>query len=474
MMRAFSGTWFVGALLAASAAISSSPAAAANLLVNPGFETGGGSYTGWTTFGNGAQLSLPTPGDNISRTGVAASKLFGEFTGCPSAKGFTVGGCFQAFTPTAGRLYTMSGYSFISLADPIPGTTTCTKNRAIAKISFYNAAVGGTEMASNEVLIGDGNSITNQWNAFTVSAPAPVGALRVEALLLFLQPGCDTGSTYIDDTSFDETTTAVQPNVLANPSFSTDLIGWTTFGNVIRDARAGSFRTPAGSAKMYSTFSPDTPSGMFQTFAAAAGSVWQLDAYAMTSCLYNDAITGTNDNYVSAKVVFRDAASTELGSNETVILNNTSPLGKWTAHTVSAVAPAGTTTAQAYLLFVSPTLQVGSMWVDDINFQNLGTVGVAPGAGARGVELAQNVPNPFGSNTRIDFVLTEPGAVDLVVYNIAGRRIATLVQGRLDAGPHSVTWNGKAANQVAAAPGMYQYVLKTSAGQLSRRMLLIP
>jgi len=473
MKRAFSGTWLVGALLAASAAISSSPVAAANLLVNPGFETGGGSYTGWTTFGNGAQLSLPA-GDNIIRTGAAASKLFGEFTGCPSAKGFTVGGCFQAFTPTAGKLYTMSGYSFVSLADPIPGTTTCTKNRAIAKISFYNAAVGGAEMSSNEVVIGDGNSVTNQWNAFTVSAPAPAGALRVEALLLFLQPGCDTGSTYIDDTSFDESTPAVQPNVLVNPSFDANLSGWTTFGNVTRDVRAGSFRTPAGSANMFSTFSPDTPSGMFQSTAATAGSVWQLDAYAMTSCLYNDAITGANDNYVTAKVVFRDLANTELGSNQTVILDNTSPLGNWTAHTVSAVAPAGTTTAQAYLLFFSPTLQGGSMWVDDINFQNLGLVGVAPGAGARGVELAQNAPNPFGSNTRIDFVLAEPGAVDLVVYNIAGRRIATLVHGRMDAGPHSVTWNGKTANQVAAAPGMYQYVLKTSAGQSSRRMLLIP
>jgi hypothetical protein len=447
--------------------------AAANLLVNPGFETGGGSFTGWTTFGNGVQLSLPA-GDNIIRTGAAAAKLFGEFTGCPGAKSFTVGGCFQAFTPTAGQVYTLSGYSFISPTDLIPGTTTCTKNRAIAKITFYNAAVGGSEMSSNEVVIGDGNSIPNQWNAFTASAPAPTGALRVEALLLFLQPACDTGSAYVDDMSFEETTPAVQPNVLVNPSFNTNLSGWSTFGNVFFDFRVGAIRTPTGSAKLFSTFSPDTPSGMFQSFAAAVGSVWQLDAWAMTSCVFGDAITGANDNFVLARIVFRDAGNVDIGSNEAVILDGTSPLGKWTSHTVTAVAPVGTTLAQAYLLFISPTLQGGSMWVDDINFQNLGTIGVSPGPGARGVELAQNVPNPFGSNTRIDFVLSEPGAVDLVVYNIAGRRIATLVQGRLEAGPHSVTWNGKAANQVPAAPGMYQYVLKTSAGQSSRRMLLIP
>ena len=418
MKRAFSGTWLVGALLAASAMSVTSPATGANLLANPGFEAGGGSFTGWTTFGNGVQLSLPG-GDNIIRTGVAASKLFGEFTGCPGAKSFTVGGCFQAFTPTAGHLYTLSGYSFISPTDLIPGTTTCTKNRAIAKITFYNAAVGGSEMSSNEVVIGDGNSIPNQWNAFTVTAPAPAGALRVEALLLFLQPACDTGSAYVDDMSFEETAAVAQPNVLVNPSFNTNLSGWSTFGNVFYDFRAGAIRTPTGSAKMFSTFSPDTPSGMFQSFAAAAGSVWQLDAWAMTSCVFGDAITGTNDNFVLARIVFRDAGNVDIGSNEAVILDSTSPLGKWTSHTVTAVAPAGTTAAQAYLLFISPTLQGGSMWVDDINFQNLGTVDVTPGAGVRGVELAQNVPNPFGSSTRIDFVLAEPGAVDLVVYNIA-------------------------------------------------------
>ena len=148
MKRFLEGLSLLGTIVIASV-VGASPAASANLLSNPGFETGGGSYSGWFTFGGGVQLSLPS-GDNIIRTGAAASKTYGGFTGCPSLPSFNVGGYGQAFTPVAGKVYTLSGYSYIAAADPIPGTTTCTKNRMLAKIAFFNAAVGGTELSANE------------------------------------------------------------------------------------------------------------------------------------------------------------------------------------------------------------------------------------------------------------------------------------------------------------------------------------
>jgi hypothetical protein len=471
MKRLRSGLALAGTLLFASA-LGVSSASAANLLVNPGFESGGGSYTGWFTFGSGVQLSLPG-GDNIIRTGVAASKTYGEFAGCPGLPTFSVGGYGQAFTPTVGRVYELSGYSFVSTADPIPGTTTCSRNRMLAKIVFFNATVGGAEISSNEVVIGDGNTVLNQWNAFSVSAPAPAGALRVEALFLFLQPGCDTGSVFVDDVSFDERTPVVTANVLTNPSFSSGLAGWSTFGNTFAQSGAGTVRTPTGSAKMFSTFAPDTPSGLFQSTPATAGNVWELEVHTLTTCLFNDAITGTNDNSVLARIVYRDAAAAEIGSNEAVVLDHTAPLGRWTRHAVTAVAPLGTVTAQAYLLFISPTLQGGSMYVDDVGFRNLGTIDVPASTRPGTVELAQNVPNPFRVSTRIDFVLAQAGRVEVGVYDLAGRRVATLLQGSLEAGPHTVSWDGRTSRGLAAA-GLYQYVVRTSAGRQARRMLLLP
>lgn len=473
MQRRFSRT-SLSLTFVAAVVIASQSFAQPNLLTNPGFETAGGSYTGWITFGAGMQLSLPA-GDNIIRTGVAASKAYGGFVGCPTTPAFNVGGYFQSFTPVAGQLYQLSGYSYISGADPIPGTDTCNKNRMIAKVVFYNAASGGSEIASNEVVIGDGNSVVNQWNAFSVSAPVPVGALRVQAMLLFLQPGCDLGAVYVDDVAFSALTPpAAGSNLLANPSFGTLLTGWTTFGNAFHDARAFAVRTPAGAAKLFSTFNPGSDSGLYQTFAATPGSKWKLSAYAMTTCQENP-ITGTNDNLGIARIVFRDAGNNDIGSTQTVLVDYTAPLGTWVQHAViSPAAPAGTVSAQAYLLFVSPSIQGGAMFVDDVSFRQLESpTDVVPGTPGARVALHQNVPNPFNPSTRIDFDLTRRDAVDITVYDIAGRRMATLLQGTLESGPHTVAWDGKNASGAAAPAGIYRYVLTTSAGRLSRSMALV-
>jgi hypothetical protein len=50
-------------------------------------------------------------------------------------------------------------------------------------------------------------------------------------------------------------------------------------------------------------------------------------------------------------------------------------------------------------------------------------------------------PNPFNPETTVRFVLPENGMVNLSVYNIRGEKVAQLVQGSLEAGEHSVTWN---------------------------------
>ncbi len=460
----------MGAVLAFLAAAPAS--AGVNLLANPGFETGGGSYTGWFKFGSGPNLSLPTPGDNIFRSGTAASKTFGEFTGCPGTPGYRVGGFGQAFTPTSGRVYELSGYSFVSGADPIPGTDTCNRNRMIAKIVFFNMASGGSEISASEVVIGDYSTPINKWHHFTVSAPVPAGALRVEALFLFLQPGCDPGAVYLDDVNFCETLPASLPNVLANPSFSGGLSGWSTFGNVFYDARNFTVRTPAGSAKLFSTFVADAPSGLFQSFAAAPGSAWRMDAHALVTCR-EDPIAGTNDNYAVARIVFRNGIGDEVGSVETVVADNKAPLGKWAHHATQGIAPAGTATVEAFILFISPTLMGGAVWVDDLSFRSVDPTAAPITTPPVAFRLGQNSPNPFSPSTRIEFSLDGADDVRLSVFDVAGRRVATLLDGRMDGGSHSVLWNGETDAGSRAAAGIYRYVMTTSGGRLSRTMVLV-
>lgn len=87
--------------------------------------------------------------------------------------------------------------------------------------------------------------------------------------------------------------------------------------------------------------------------------------------------------------------------------------------------------------------------------------------------LHQNVPNPFNPATRIQFELMQPSTVSINVFDIAGRRVATLLQEQMEIGPHSVTWNGRTSNGTVAAAGVYRYVLETSAGRTARSMVLL-
>jgi hypothetical protein len=59
--------------------------------------------------------------------------------------------------------------------------------------------------------------------------------------------------------------------------------------------------------------------------------------------------------------------------------------------------------------------------------------------------LKQNFPNPVNQSTTISFVLLDPGRTTLVVYDILGRRIETLMDQTLPAGPYSATWNASNA-----------------------------
>ncbi|MGD8628200.1 MAG: T9SS type A sorting domain-containing protein, partial [bacterium] len=411
---------------------------------------------------------------NIIRTGSAASKIYGWFAGCPGPHGYNVGGYGQAFTPIPGMNYQFSGYSFVSSGDDIPGDDTCTKNRCLAKVVFFDAPTGGFELSGNEVVIGDWQTVTDQWNHFSVSAPCPVGAQRVEALILFLQPECDTGSVFIDDTSlFELPTTLTEPNLLVNPSFDGGLTGWSTFSNVYYDGRNWAARTPLGSAKMFSSFDDSSDTGMYQTFPATPGTNYELSVYVLDTC-QEDAVRDTNDNFALASIVFTDAVGdTAVGAVDTLIADNTSPLGTWTQYTLIGTAPAGTDSVSPYFLFISPSLLGGAFWFDDASFKELPAAGVSDETRSAEVRLHQNAPNPFGSSTLIRFDLARPAPVRIGVYNVKGELVSTLVDEHMTEGRKEIGWNATDARGKKVAGGVYFYRLVTGDTELTRKMIVL-
>lgn len=85
----------------------------------------------------------------------------------------------------------------------------------------------------------------------------------------------------------------------------------------------------------------------------------------------------------------------------------------------------------------------------------------------------RNEPNPFNPATVIRFELAENTSVSLEVLDVVGRRVRLLQNGWLDAGPHSVRWNGEDHSGIPVASGVYFYRLDVSGTSLSGRMALV-
>lgn len=87
--------------------------------------------------------------------------------------------------------------------------------------------------------------------------------------------------------------------------------------------------------------------------------------------------------------------------------------------------------------------------------------------------LSQNAPNPFNPRTEIRFALPRAGQARLVVYDAAGRRVATLLDGPALAGERRIEWSGRDDAGRPVASGIYFYQLEADGVSLSRRMALL-
>lgn len=89
------------------------------------------------------------------------------------------------------------------------------------------------------------------------------------------------------------------------------------------------------------------------------------------------------------------------------------------------------------------------------------------------LSLFQNVPNPFNPSTTIAFYLPRGSHVRLEVYDVAGRLVATLLDGVRPAGRHAVSWNGQDGSGRTAASGVYFYRLRADKFEQTKKMILL-
>ncbi len=87
--------------------------------------------------------------------------------------------------------------------------------------------------------------------------------------------------------------------------------------------------------------------------------------------------------------------------------------------------------------------------------------------------LLEPHPNPFNPTVTLAFTLAAPGRVRLEVFDLAGRRIATLANGHFEAGKQALSWNGRDGAGNPQASGVYFVRLAATGYTETKRLILL-
>jgi FlgD Ig-like domain len=99
---------------------------------------------------------------------------------------------------------------------------------------------------------------------------------------------------------------------------------------------------------------------------------------------------------------------------------------------------------------------------------------VQPGDGdVAAVRVRPSFPNPFGGSTTLSFRLLRPTSMRLAIYDVAGRRVTTLLDRVLAAGEHQTSWDGRDARGHAAGAGVYWARLEWDGGSHAERLVRV-
>lgn len=88
-------------------------------------------------------------------------------------------------------------------------------------------------------------------------------------------------------------------------------------------------------------------------------------------------------------------------------------------------------------------------------------------------ELLQNYPNPFNPATTIRFTIPATQRVKLVIFDILGRKVKTLLDEKMVAGHHQIMWKGKDQSGQPVASGVFFFRLQSGEFEKSRKMILL-
>lgn len=152
----------------------------------------------------------------------------------------------------------------------------------------------------------------------------------------------------------------------------------------------------------------------------------------------------------------------------------TTSVAAWT-EVVVRVSDYVTPTSLMRVRFVAEDVGVGSIVecaIDDFMAYEDLNVTDAP-RGALLTRLQPSFPNPFNPSTQLRFELAQAAHVELAIYDVRGRLVRSLANGRLPGGAHSRRWDGQDASGRPVASGVYLARLVTADYRGAERLVLV-
>ena len=99
------------------------------------------------------------------------------------------------------------------------------------------------------------------------------------------------------------------------------------------------------------------------------------------------------------------------------------------------------------------------------------TLGVGPRQDM--IQSLNASPNPSRGPIRIAYALAHEARVDMAIWDVSGRRVRSIVETSMSAGPHETAWDGVDAAGLRVRPGVYQVRLKGAGAEVSARIVRI-
>jgi hypothetical protein len=169
-----------------------------------------------------------------------------------------------------------------------------------------------------------------------------------------------------------------------------------------------------------------------------------------------------------------EAGWAEVGGTDFFVVDQSAADRDWTLYVFTVAPPANATR-----MSIRARLQhqvTGKVYWDDFAVVE-GNVTRAPGQENIALpaiyQLGQNYPNPFNPDTRITFAIPRDEKVKVVIYDLLGNPVRTLISANVRAGEHEIIWDGRDEANHTASSGIYFYVLETKDARMMRKMTLL-